>query len=245
MPVLREISPNRFLIESPLVLNERDGSVLVYVPPGEFEMGDGENGNCPKHPVWLDGYYIGIYAVTNGQYRRFVEATGQPAPGYARWQEPQWTDHPVTDISWLDAQSYAHWAGLSLPTEAQWEKAARGPANRKYPWGDTWDGERCRNLGNFGNETTCPVYGYPRGVSGYGCYNMNGNVWEWCEDWYEEDYYKAGAMQNPRGPATGLLRVKRGGCWGDTASVCRAAYRDGIKPDRRIDDLGFRLAKSS
>jgi formylglycine-generating enzyme required for sulfatase activity len=253
MPVCREIAPNRFRIEYPLVVNERDGSVLVYVPPGEFEMGDGEASNCPKHRVSLDGYYIGIYAVTNAQYKRFVDATGHRAPdkadyGTAVWQGKSFPsakeDHPVVCVSWDDAQAYAKWAGLSLPTEAQWEKAARGPRNWKCPWGDTWDGDRCRHSGNKGSETTCVVYGYPRGVSGYGCYNMSGNVWEWCADWYDAEYYTKGPARNPRGPDVGSLRVIRGGCWFSDAGVCRAACRDWGEPSDRYDGLGFRLARS-
>jgi len=244
---LRHATANR------LVVNDRDGSVLVYVPPGEFEMGDGEDSDCPKHRVWLDGYYIGIYAVSNAQYKRFVDDTGHRAPDKGDWGTAVWqgrsfpaakADHPVVCVSWDDAQAYAKWAGLSLPTEAQWEKAARGPRNWKYPWGDAWDGERCRHGGNRGLETTCAVYGYPRGVSGYGCYNMSGNVWEWCEDWYDSGYYTKGPSRNPRGPEGGSHRVYRGGGWSGVASHCRASFRDRIVPGNRIDDRGFRLVRS-
>ena len=244
MPICREVAPNRFRIEYPLVINERDGSVLVYVPPGEFEMGDGEDSNCPRHRVWLDGYYIGIYAVTNSQYQRFVAAAGHRPPSNSRWNDKGYEDHPVTDVSWDDAQAYAKWVGLSLPTEAQWEKAARGPRNWKYPWGDAWDGERCRHDGNRGSETTCAVYGYPRGVSGYGCYNMSGNVWEWCEDWYDSGYYRKSPGRNPRGPDGGSDRVGRGGCWCNVASSCRASYRGRGGPGGRRDRLGFRLVRA-
>jgi formylglycine-generating enzyme required for sulfatase activity len=239
-----------------LVINDRDGSVLVYVPPGEFEMGDGQDTDCPKHRVWLDGYYIGIYAVSNAQYKRFVDATGHRAPDKADYSYgggPVWqgnsfpsakADHPVVCVSWDDAQAYAKWAGLSLPTEAQWEKAARGPRNWRYPWGDTWDGDRCRHSGNRGSETTCVVYGYPRGVSGYGCYNMSGNVSEWCEDWYDAGYYEKGPSRNPRGPDGGSHRVSRGGGWGnDVASSFRGAFRYGIDPGYRRVNLGFRLLR--
>ena len=236
---MRQATANR------LVINERDGSVLVYVPPGEFEMGDGEGSDCPKHCVWLDGYYIGIYAVTNAQYQQSVQATGHRAPLNSRWNNSAYADHPVTGVSWEDAQAYAKWSGLSLPTEVQWEKAARGPGNTKYPWGDEWDAERCRHSGNCGSEQTCEVYGYPRGVSGYGCYNMSGNVWEWCEDRYEDGYYGASPGRNPRGPSGGSYRVIRGGSWRYVvARYCRAAYRNGDEPSNRDDDLGFRLARS-
>jgi formylglycine-generating enzyme required for sulfatase activity len=235
-----------------LVVNDRDGSVLVYVPPGEFEMGDGEDPNCPKHRVWLDGYYIGIYAVTNAQYKRFVDATGHRAPdkadgGTAVWQRKSFpsdkADHPVVCVSWDDAQAYAKWSGLSLPTEAQWEKAARGPQNWEYPWGDAWDGDRCRHGGNCGSETTCAVYGYPRGVSGYGCYNMSGNVWEWCEDRYDAGYYEKGPARNPRGPSEGSYRVCRGGSWWYGASLCRASFRRWYVSGFRDGYQGFRLLR--
>ena len=226
----------------------------MYVPPGEFEMGDGEDRNCPKHRVWLEGYYIGIYAVTNAQYQEFVQATGHRTPNEADYGSPVWqgnsfpeskSDHPVVCVSWEDAQAYAKWSGLSLPTEAQWEKAARGPGNTKYPWGDEWDADRCRHSGNRGSEQTCEVYGYPRGVSGYGCYNTSGNVWEWCEDWHEDGYYGASPERNPRGPSGGSRRVARGGSWrNDGAWLCRAAGRYGGGPSYRSHPLGFRLARS-
>ena len=148
MPVWREVERNRFRTEYPLVSNERDGAVLVYVPPGEFEMGDGEGSDCPEHRVWLDGYYISVFAVTNAQYQGFVTAKGHRKPDNSLWQDSKYADHPVTDVSWDDAQSYAKWAGLGLPSEAQWERAARGPRNWKYPWGDAWDDDRCRHSGN-------------------------------------------------------------------------------------------------
>ncbi|MCO6453673.1 MAG: formylglycine-generating enzyme family protein [Pirellulaceae bacterium] len=215
----------------------------MYVPPGEFEMGDGESDDCPKHRVWLDGYYIGVFAVTNAQYQRFVRATGHRAPNNNRWQDKSFSDHPVTDVSWEDASEYVQWSGLRLPSEAEWEKSARGPGNWKYPWGDAWDAQRCRNAENKGSETTCPVYGYGTGVSGYGCYNASGNVWEWCADWYESGYYRASPSRNPRGPEGGSDRVRRGGSWYSDASNCRAAYRDWYEPGYRDVDLGFRPAR--
>ncbi|NUQ63359.1 MAG: formylglycine-generating enzyme family protein [Pirellulales bacterium] len=227
------------------VLKFWEGSELVYVPPGEFEMGDGEDADCPKHRVWLDGYYIAIYPVTNAQYGRFVEATGYPGPANPRWQESPWADHPVTDVSWDDAQAYAEWAGLSLPTEAQWEKAARGPENRKYPWGDAWDPERCRHAGNRGTETTCAVHEYPQGASGYGCFHMSGNAGEWCEDWYDEAYYRTGPVRNPGGSEEGSQRVLRGGSCYYVTTRCRPASRYARSPDYRGEDLGFRLARSA
>ena len=217
---------------------------MVLVPAGEFEMGDGQDSNCPKHRVVLDAYYLGLYCVTNRQYKKFVEETGHRAPDNNRWQQSDLSDHPVTDVSWDDATAYAKWAGCTLPTEAQWEKAARGPKGFIYPWGNEWDEKKCRNSDNKGSEQTCRVYDYPEGVSGYGIYNQSGNVWEWCADWYEGDYYKSSPRENPRGPEGGSGRVYRGGGWGlGGASPCRGVNRCWRVPGDRYGFVGFRLAR--
>ena len=217
----------------PLLYHEADGSVLVYVPGGEFEMGDGDASNCPRHVVSLSPFYIGLYCVTNRQYAEFVRATGHRAPDRADYGSPVWSNgvcpasklsHPVVCVSWDDAQSYVRWAGLRLPTEAEWEHAARAPANYQYPWGNEWDKSRCRNDESCGSEYTCPVWGYASGASGYGTYQQSGNVWEWCSDWYGGDYYGNSARRNPRGPESGERRVLRGGCW-YSANNCRSACR--------------------
>ena len=241
-----------------LVVNVKDGSVLVYVPGGEFEMGDGKEGNCPKHGVYLDGYWIGVYCVTNGQYGRFVGETGHRAPDQANGGTPVWKGgrcpeeklgHPVVCVSREDAMAYAKWAGCGLPSEAQWEKAARGPGGLIYPWGNEWDADKCRNSGNKGNGETSEVWGYGAGVSGYGTYQQSGNVWEWCGDWHEEGYYGKSAKKNPVGPASGSYRVRRGCSWGSgdaspfRGPPFRGAYRDSAGPSRRNGSLGFRLAR--
>jgi formylglycine-generating enzyme required for sulfatase activity len=247
--ILRELGKGRYRIEHPLAVNAQDGSVMVYVPEGEFAMGDGKDTDCPKHRVTLSAYWIGVYAVTNAQYLRFVEATGHRVPdqadgGRAIWSgrsfPPEKADHPVVCVSWDDATAYAKWAGCALPTEAQWEKAARGSKGLIYPWGNDWDAGRCRNDNNKGNETTCPVSGYPGGVSGYGTCNQSGNVWEWCADWYDRDYYGKSVARDPRGPEGGSLRVRRGGSWGDDGPEgFRGAYRDWGGPGNRIAIRGF------
>ena len=250
MPVVLKAGEAHYRIASPLVVNEKDGSILVQIPAGEFEMGDGEDTNCPKHRVYLDTYYIGVYAVTNRQYMVFVEETGHRPPDEADYSDPVWkgksypeqySDHPVVCVSWDDAMAYCKWSGLLLPTEAQWEKAARGPMVYKYPWGEEWDGSKCPHSGNRGSEQTAPVYSYPLGVSGYGCYNMSGNVWEWCQDWYGSDYYRTGARENPAGPSEGSSRVPRGGSWDDGARICRAALRLYYDPSYRYVNRGFRV----
>jgi formylglycine-generating enzyme required for sulfatase activity len=236
-----------------LAVNRKDGSPMIYVPAGEFEMGDGQRNDCPKHKVQLSAYWIGVYCVTNAQYLQFMQATKHRAPDQADYGNPVWkgrsfppeqADHPVVCVSWDDATAYAKWSGCALPTEAQWEKAARGPGGLIYPWGNDWDAGRCRNDKNKGNETTCPVSGYPGGVSGYGTYNQGGNVWEWCSDWYDSDYYGKSPARDPRGPEGGSFRVYRGGGWGnDGPEGFRGAGRTRWEPGHRTGSLGFRLVR--
>jgi len=240
----------------PLVRNVRDGSIFVLVPGGEFEMGDGRGDECPKHRVQLDAFYMGVYCVTNRQYAAFVQATGHRHPDKANYGNPTiWengrypedrAEHPVVCVSWDDATAYAEWAGCALPTEAQWEKAARGPQGMIYPWGEAWEeGKKCRNDKNRGSEETASVWGYPEGVSGYGTYQQSGNVREWCRDWYDEKFYIRSPGNNPEGPDGGSIRVIRGGCWGnDVASYFRGSIRAWIEPGFRIDYLGFRLVRA-
>ncbi len=229
-----------------IAVNVKDGSVLVYIPPGDFEMGDGQDGNCPKHRVELSGYWIGVYAVTNGQYLKFVEATGHRAPDNSRHRESGLADHPVTDVDWNDSVAYAKWAGCELASEAQWEKACRGPLGLIYPWGNEWDAGKCRNATNKGNEQSSAVHGYPAGVSGYGTYNQSGSVWEWCADWYGEKYYGESSAKDPRGPEGGAYRVYRGGGWrrGDPGDF-RGAFRAGYDPGDCYVFQGLRLVRTA
>ncbi len=228
----------------PLAVNTRDGSVMVYIPEGEFELGDGQDSDCPQHRVFLSAYWIGVYAVTNAQYLGFMQATSHRAPNNQVHREPGKAAHPVTDVSWDDALAYTRWAGGGLPTEAQWEKAARGPRGLIYPWGDDWEAARCRNSANRGSETTSAVHGYPGGVSGYGTYNQSGNVWEWCADWYDSRYYGKSPGRDPRGLAGSLGRSNRGGSCGSVdPDYFRGAYRWRYDPDYRGDIQGFRLVR--
>jgi formylglycine-generating enzyme len=228
-------------------VNAKDGSVLVRIPGGEFEMGDGTGGDCPKHTIYLSEYWIGVYCVTNRQYAKFVKETGHRAPDNKLWQQEEKLEHPVTDVSWDDCEAYGKWAGLELPSEAQWEKAARGPLGLIYPWGKEWkEGKKCRIKENKGSETTAPVSGYAAGVSGYGMYQQSGNVWEWCADWYESDYYKKSPESDPRGPEGGSSRVNRGGSWGHNDALrFWGALRNRHNPSYGGDNLGFRLVRSS
>jgi sulfatase modifying factor 1 len=226
-----------------LTVNRKEGTLLVWVPPGEFEMGDGKGGDCPKHKVWMDGYWMGVYCVTNRQYGKFVVETKRVVKGGGWKLEAGKENHPAVNVSWADCAAYAKWAGLSLPTEAQWEKACRGPKGTIYPWGNKWYAKR--DLYNMTQGRNPLVGAYAVGVSGYGTYRQSGNVWEWCSDWYGDDYYKAvGSGKNPAGPAKGSLRVNRGGCSrNDAASYFRGAFRNFDVPAYRNDILGFRLVR--
>lgn len=235
---------------SPLAVNAKDGSVMVYVPAGEFEMGSapgqGYDDESPQHRVELSAYWIGVYAVSNAQYLKFKETKNHHAPHNPRLREEGLEDHPVTGVSWSDSMAYARWAGCDLASEAQWERACRGPLGLKYPWGNEWDGSKCRNGAKKGNGQTCAVYGYAQGVSGYGTYNQSGNVWEWCVDWYNDDYYDRSPAKDPRGPDGGMVQVVRGGSWlgGDTRHFL-AAYRRRPAPGRLDDCRGLRLVRAA
>ena len=255
--MLRQVEPGRFRVEHPLAVNAMDGSVLVYVPAGEFEMGRGENRDCPSHRVELSAYWIGVYAVSNAQYLRFVETTGHRAPDKFNsssapgvWQgkgfPAEKADHPVVCVSWEDAQAYAKWAGCELASEAQWEKACRGPLGLAYPSGNEWDEKKCRHCENAGSETTARVYEYANGVSGYGTYNQSGNVWEWCADWYDDNYYGKSPTRDPKGPEVGSYRVNRGGSWRCyVPSIFQATLRGRLVPSYLFDDRGLRLVRAA
>ena len=172
--------------------------------------------------------------MTDRQYARLVSERKDREPDGSECKDAALAGHPVVNVSWNDASAYAKWAGCSLPTEAQWEKAARGPKGLDYPWGDDWDWGKCRHNTNrnSGRGQTCAVWEYPAGTSGCGTCNQSGNVWEWCRDW-KGDYPTVGVERNPEGPSTGSGRVYRGGSWNDgswdvrAASYFRAARRDG------------------
>jgi serine/threonine-protein kinase len=224
-------------------VNPKDGAVMVFIPAGEFTMGsnDGGENEKPQHRVTLDGYWIYKYPVTVAQYRQFCQATGRREPPPPRWG---WKDdHPIVNVSWNDAVAYCQWAGVRLPTEAEWEKAARGTDGRKYPWGDEWDAGKCNNY-ETGPKQTTAVGSYPQGVSPFGVHDMAGNVWEWCADWYDRNYYRSAPSKNPKGPSSGKYRVLRGGSWDNHDYNARCALRDDIAPAGVNDYYGFRCART-
>ncbi|MGE3062126.1 MAG: formylglycine-generating enzyme family protein [bacterium] len=234
-------------------INNKDGSVLIYIPAGEFTMGSesGEDDEKPVHKVYLDGYYMMKYEVTNKQYKKFCDETGRsypPDPGFngTSYYFTNYPEYPVVNVSWNDAKAYCAWAGLRLPTEAEWEKAARGTDSRKYPWGDGEPGtNRCNYTGTEdGYRYTSPIGSYERGRSPYGCYDMSGNVWEWSNDWYGESYYRTSEYKNPKGPSSGSYRVFRGSSWRGNGYGIRTAYRNSGNPANMYYGNGFRCAAS-
>jgi serine/threonine-protein kinase len=264
---------------------------MVLVTPGEFWMGSnlgaaiGAVDDCkkigvapaactalveremPRHRVVLDAYLIDRYEVTNGQFHRFVTATGHVTTGEhegagwvsryvegewqwtsvpgATWRAPDGTgtappdDHPVIQVSWHDAGAYCRWAGKRLPTEAEWEKAARGTDGRSYPWGDMWDDAM---VGPAPSVQPHPVGSFPDAASPFQVHDMTGNAAEWVADWFDKDYYRVSPPSNPSGPTSGQYRVLRGGSWGHSRFHLRATYRARETPDSRDNRVGFRCA---
>ena len=227
---------------------------LVHIPAGEFTMGTIPTGlrktdpEEPQRSVLLDAYAIGTYQVTNAQYAQFVDATGYTPPKFCGEPHLNALNFPVVGVSWQDAMNFLEWlntlenAEYRLPTEAEWEKAARGIDGREYPWGDVWDASRA-NTSESGNKQLMPVGSYPDGVSPYGCYNMAGNAYDWCSDWFHMETYKYSPAENPLGPDEGRRKVIRGGSWiarGEFAARCpnRAAY----EPIQAIHSVSFRIA---
>jgi formylglycine-generating enzyme required for sulfatase activity len=229
----------------------RDFSEMVEVPAGGFVMGSDRYSDELCHYVELDAFWIRKYPVTEREYEVFVSATGYSVPEHWRDGAPpvDRLNHPVVKVSWEDASAYCKWLSeesgrlYALPTEAQWEKAARGTEGREYPWGNKWAASRCANsVGGRKPRGTVAVGSYPTGASPYGCLDMSGNVWEWCWDWYGRDYYTTASRMNPMGPAEGRARILRGGAWYNNHPVdFRAAYRYRINPHNRYSDVGFRL----
>jgi formylglycine-generating enzyme required for sulfatase activity len=223
-----------------LIENAKDGSLLLLVPAGKFLAGEN-----PPFAVELPAYYLGIHPVTNGQYMRFMKATGHRKPDNSFYETK--STHPVTDVSWEDAQAYCKWAGLRLPSELEWEKGSRGVDGREYPWGKEWDEKKCRNSENKKSETTASVWSYPKGSSLWGHYQMSGNVWEWCVDAWESGAYgryKAGDLTMPKA-SSGASRVLRGGSWGnDGLDYFRCACRVHGGPGIRFGYFGFRVART-
>jgi formylglycine-generating enzyme required for sulfatase activity len=227
-----------------------DGASLVLVPGGAFTMGsdEGDADERPAHEVVLAPFFIDVKPVTNAQYARFCEATGHAPPAPPAWdaEHASRAEHPVVNVSWNDAEAYARWAGRRLPTEAEWEKAARGTREDPFPWGTAApDGERCNFKGEQDQHaTTSPAGAFPKGASPFGVLDMAGNVWEWTADHYAEKYYRTSPAEDPRGPASGGERVLRGASFTSEPADLRVTNRYKRAAGDRKDNVGFRTAAS-
>jgi formylglycine-generating enzyme required for sulfatase activity len=252
---------------------EKDESEMVYVPAGEFLMGFSESdveairaispeaefsveGEKPQHKVFLNAFYIDKYEVTNARYQKCVKAGACNEPSDTTYYgKADYVQHPVVYVSWYGANAYCRWAGKRLPSEAEWEKAARGDEERTWPWGNTFDENRVnfcdKNCPEWwkhvsvddGYALTAPVGSYPEGSSLYGALDMAGNVWEWVADWYDPNYYSQSPYRNPPGPDSGSEKIVRGGSWLNGFTDIRAGYRYELAPTHQGKDLGFRCAR--
>ncbi len=226
---------------------------MMYIPPGEFLMGTSAvemdtllrlypewspemfRNEQPQLSVFLDGFYIYKTPVAVAQYLNYCHESGREMPPSPPWG---WVDdHPMVNVTWHEAVDYCEWAGVRLPSEAEWEKAARGTDGRRYPWGDAWDRTRCRcsELEKLDAGCTTPVGSYPQGASPYCVLDMVGNVTEWCADWYDPTGYQAAAARIPAALLDGDRKVLRGGAWlfNDPLDL-RCAVKDGFAPAQRL-----------
>jgi formylglycine-generating enzyme required for sulfatase activity len=267
MPIVLETGvslPSGFKQDGDCVQAEIDGSAMAWIRKVKFLMGGAEEEDQkPVHEVNLSDFLIDIYPVTNAQYNKFMEAGGYNQQMY--WTAQGWgwrrrynierpafmddptlnmADNPVVGVSWYEAMAYAAWANKHLPTEAQWEYASRGEDERHYPWGNQKPGKKLANYAGSAKEaSTTPCGKFTAGVSPCGCYDMAGNVWEWCYDWYEENYYHEASLWNPAGPKEGKEKTCRGGSWKYGADALKAFYRFNGKTTLRDKSYGFRCAR--
>ena len=223
---------------------------MVLVPAGEFIMGSwtGDADERPVRRVYLDAFFMDKDQLTVGQYAKFLESTAHEAPSdWNIMSRAMHKNRPVVNVDWADAAAYCKWAGKRQPTEAEWEKAARGTDGRVYPWGNEpptkFHGNMKKELWNSHMGLT-PVGMFQDGKSPYGINDMAGNVWEWVSDWYDDDYYSTAPLRNPTGPATGNSKVVRGGSWGSGPEGLRSAERETHVPSFQGYGTGFRCAKT-
>ena len=252
------------------ILSDKDGMTLMYVPAGEFTMGDkAEKGvaicksfglSCsldwfmnqePPHKVYLDAFWVDQTEVTNALYAACVKAGKCNVPAsnksYTRenyYENSEFDNYPVIFVTWEDARAYCTWSGRRLPTEAEWEKTARGADERVYPWGNDLPNNDLVNY-RHARLDTIAVGNIPKGASLYGALDMSGNVWEWVNDWYGETYYAVSPASNPRGPDSGTTHVLRGGAFGSGTYNITATFRFISKPEETYAWFGFRCAMSA
>jgi iron(II)-dependent oxidoreductase len=264
-------------------MSGKDGAPMVFIPAGEFRMGSAQEqihsflkdfdgvpfeafqAEIPQRQIALDAYYIDQYEVSNRLYRRFIEATGRTSPkfwGDERFHQP---DHPVLGVTWYEANTYCTWAGKRLPTEAEWEKAARGAQGYSYPWGNNWDHNRTNTASYWAGKSfpsivkwaewmetalerrkagPLEIGKFSSGVSPYGVHDMAGNVSEWVFDWYTTYDSQPTLIHNPKGAGSGTMKVHRGGSWSVSSIFARSAYRARENPEMRSPYIGMRCAKT-
>ena len=229
----------------------KDGATLVYVPASEFTMGSTDldslasSDEKPQHSVMLDAFWIDQTEVTNAMYAKCVNAGNcKPPTNTDHFINSGYANHPVVSVDWSQASAYCAWSERRLPTEAEWEKAARGTDGRIYPWGNEAPNNAFLNYNDYVKDTTA-VGQYPNGKSPYGAYDMAGNVWEWTNDWYNETYYQSSPASNPLGPTSNTYQVFRGGSWNNTDYFVRSANRGWVEPTSTGLFIGFRCAQST
>jgi sulfatase modifying factor 1 len=221
-----------------------DGAEMICIPRDPFLMGGSDRRDNPRHTVTLSAYWIYKNLVTVEMYKEYCKATGAKMPPPPKFNA-DWIkeDHPVVNVSWHNAKAYSKWAQVDLPTEAQWERAARGTDGRKYPWGNEFECGKVwaskKKVADAGGTTAVGHYG----ISPCGCTDMAGNAWQWCADWYDAEYMKMSPASDPMGPRSGTGRVLRGGSWGDNrADRFGCAQRANCRPDAENRFFGFRCA---
>lgn len=237
---------------------------MILIPAGTFTMGSDRRAEDekPAHKVYLKSYYISKHEVTNAEYYEFwmsLKNNKEAAtlhtpenftyhPHIGTWpnRATKYPNHPVVGVSWHDAKAYAEWKGMRLPTEAEWEKAARGYTERTFPWGNALElyANTAEKDDGYENRLS-PVGSFPKGKSFFGVMDMAGNVWEWTADWYSDVYYYHSSKQNPTGPAAGSWRVVRGGSWIDRIARCSTTFRFYLYPTLKTSFVGFRLVKNA
>ena len=236
-----------------------DSMVMIHIPDARFQLSEQGKGGQGNHQVMLDSYWIDQTEVTNSHYAQCVENGSCEPPTSCVWGEPTYGNddyktHPVICVTWQMANTYCEWAGARLPTEAEWDYAARGPERYPYTWGDSFEPENlnfcdanCTKSDsqkyNDGYALTAPVGSYPDGASWSGALDMNGNVWEWLADWYAP--YTSASQENPAGPNYGTERIIRGGSWYDLPDFLRADHRHPFNPNDYNHLIGFRCALSA
>lgn len=236
------------------VIDSDDGGTMVHIPGGHSSMGsppaEGDSDEIPQRVVFISSFYLDLYEITHEQFSRFVKTTHFPRPVIPYFEDDLFLvnqpELPVVGVSWEHANEYCKWIGKRLPTEAEWEKAARGDRPLKWPWGNTFSEEFLNSEGKVdGYQYSAPPGKFEKGRSPFGVYDMAGNVAEWVADWYDPDFYQEGVFRNPKGPAQGKHRVYRGGSWNDSSANIRTAKRFAAAPHQSGVTIGFRCAMDS